>query len=243
MNYMNDVVLLLTACINPNGMSYTVIQNTELRKKQYMESLFFYLTHTQYKIVFVENSNTDISNLYKKEINEGRLECLTFDGNNYDRSLGKGYGEALILAHAYSHSMFISQCRYIAKITGRVIVKNVVELINSCSFDKKGVYCELWLWEKNTNSVFFIAHKDFYPLFISQKKLINDSSKCYFEKILFQCISEWRKDIRHKYSPFYLPIRLKGVSGSSGMVYPSGSKTKAFIKFLLYYVLQRFLFS
>ena len=57
MNYMDDVVLLLTACINPNGMLYTTIQDTELRKKHYIESLFFYLTKTQYKIVFVENSN------------------------------------------------------------------------------------------------------------------------------------------------------------------------------------------
>ena len=101
---MDDVVLLLTACINPNGMLYTTIQDTELRKKHYIESLFFYLTKTQYKIVFVENSNTDISSLYQKEISEGRLECITFDGNNYDRSLGKGYGEALILDYACMHS-------------------------------------------------------------------------------------------------------------------------------------------
>lgn len=44
MNYMDDVILLLTACINPNGMLYTAIQDTELRKKQYIESLTFYLT-------------------------------------------------------------------------------------------------------------------------------------------------------------------------------------------------------
>ncbi|RGZ18921.1 hypothetical protein DXA01_25180 [Bacteroides caccae] len=48
MNYMDDVVLLLTACINPNGMLYTTIQDTELRKKHYIESLFF---------LFNKNSN------------------------------------------------------------------------------------------------------------------------------------------------------------------------------------------
>ena len=50
---MDDIVLLLTACINPNGMSYTVVQDIELRKKQYRESLSFYLTHTKYKIVLL----------------------------------------------------------------------------------------------------------------------------------------------------------------------------------------------
>lgn len=239
---MDDIVLLLTACINPNGMSYTVVQDIELRKKQYRESLSFYLTHTKYKIVFIENSNIDISCLYQKEISEGRLECITFDGNNYDRYLGKGFGEALILNYAYIHSKLIAQSHYIVKITGRVIVENVIELIDSCSLDKKSVYCELGLREKTTVSVFFIAHKDFYPLFLSKRNLINDFSKCYFEKVLFQSILEWRKDIHHKYSPFYLPVHLRGICGTSGAVYPTGNRVKAFVKYILYLFFKRFLF-
>ena len=31
-NYMDDIVLLLTACINPNGMSYTVVQDIDYVK-------------------------------------------------------------------------------------------------------------------------------------------------------------------------------------------------------------------
>lgn len=240
---MDDVVLLLTACINPNGMLYTTIQDKELRKKHYIESLFFYLTKTQYKIVFVENSNTDISSLYQKEISEGRLECITFDGNNYDRSLGKGYGEALILDYACMHSKLISKCYYIVKITGRVIVENVVALIDSCSFEKKSVYCELGLREKTTVSVFFIAHRDFYSLFLSHKNLINDFNNCYFEKVLFQSIVEWRKKGDHKYSPFYLPVRMKGICGTSGAIYPNGNKIKAFSKYLLYHFFKYFIIN
>ncbi len=243
MNYMDDVILLLTACINPNGMLYTAIQDTELRKKQYIESLTFYLTQTQYKIVFVENSNIDISHLYQKEISEGRLECITFNGNNFDRSLGKGFGEALILEYAFHHSKFIAQCHYIVKITGRIIVENVLELMGSCLLNKKRVYCELGLREKTALSVFFVAHKDFISLFLSKKDSINDSANCYFEKVLFQSILEWKKGVGHKYNHFYLPIRMRGVSGSTGMVYPYGNKMKALVKYVLYFFLKPFLFS
>lgn len=243
MNHKNDVVLLLTACINPNGMLYTVLQDIELRKKQYIESLTFYLTQTQYKIVFVENSNIDISHLYQKEISEGRLEYITFNGNNFDRSLGKGFGEALILEYAFLHSKFIAQCHYVVKITGRIIVENVLELIDSCLFNKKSVYCELGLRGKTALSVFFVAHKDFISLFLSKKDFINDSANCYFEKVLFQSISEWRKGAGHKYDHFYLPIRLRGVSGSTGMVYPYGNKMKALVKYVLYFLFKPFLFS
>ena len=242
-NYKEDVVLLLTACINPNGMLYTVLQDIKLRKKQYIESLTFYLTQTQYKIVFVENSNIDISYLYQKEISEGRLECIIFNGNNFDRSLGKGFGEALILEYAFFHSKFITQCHYIVKITGRIIVENVLELIDSCRFNKKSVYCELLLREKKALSVFFIAHKEFYSLFLSKKHFINDSTNCYFEKVLFQSILEWRKRTGHKYNHFYLPIRLKGVSGSTGMVYSHGNRMKALLKYVLYSFYKSIIFS
>lgn len=40
---MDDIVLLLTACINPNGMSYTVVQDIELRKKQYRERVCLFI--------------------------------------------------------------------------------------------------------------------------------------------------------------------------------------------------------
>ena len=94
---MNKTVILLTACINPNGMSYTAIQDIAVRTRQYTEALDFYLQNSHLKIVFVENTLYDISSSYKQYIAENRLECLSFAGNTFSRELGKGYGEAEII--------------------------------------------------------------------------------------------------------------------------------------------------
>ena len=43
MSNSHRIVILLTACVNPNGMSKTVLQDVELRRKQYVNALNFYL--------------------------------------------------------------------------------------------------------------------------------------------------------------------------------------------------------
>jgi len=123
---IHDTILLLSACINPNGMSYTEIQNPKERESHYLNALSYYLKKTKYKIVFVNNSGEDIS--YKVDNRDNRIEFLSFYGNDYDKSYGKGYGEFLILQYAFKNSVFISKCNYVIKITGRLIVKNITEI-------------------------------------------------------------------------------------------------------------------
>ena len=86
------IVILLTGCIDPNGMTYTALNNIEERKTQYVNAIRFYLKQTNYPIVFSENSGTDISYLFQDFIDSGKLECLSFIGNQ-DKQKGKGYGE------------------------------------------------------------------------------------------------------------------------------------------------------
>lgn len=91
-----NIVLLLTACVNPNGMSHTVLTDCSERQSQYEQALRWYLENTNFKIVLCENSQTDFSANFNSYINEDRLEFLCFDGNNFDKELGKGYGEGII---------------------------------------------------------------------------------------------------------------------------------------------------
>ena len=103
-----EYILLLTACINPDGMPFTCLADVGVRKKQYIEALNFYLKNTTRKIVFVENSGTDISSSFKDF--QHRIEFLCFDGNLcFDKRKGKGYGEALILEYAMAKSEVSSQ--------------------------------------------------------------------------------------------------------------------------------------
>lgn len=105
-----STILFLTACVNPNGMAYTKLNNLEERLRQYKEALNWYLDHTDMRILLVENSGCDFSDCYQRQIDEGRLEFLCFEGNDYDRSRGKGYGEAAIMEYGIAHSRLIKTC-------------------------------------------------------------------------------------------------------------------------------------
>lgn len=83
-------ILFLTACVNPKGMAYTKLSNPEIRLQQYKDALDWYLENTTMKILLVENSGYDFSDCYQKQIREGRLEFICYDGNDYDRRRGKG---------------------------------------------------------------------------------------------------------------------------------------------------------
>lgn len=56
-----NMVLLLTGCVVPNSTDVLVVTDIEVRKRQYIETIEWYLKHTDYCIVFGENSGTDLS--------------------------------------------------------------------------------------------------------------------------------------------------------------------------------------
>ena len=65
-------IILLTSCVNPNGMPFTALSDIDVRKQQYLDALWFYINNTSLPIVYVDNSNFDIeqfkifhANVYK----------------------------------------------------------------------------------------------------------------------------------------------------------------------------------
>lgn len=49
-----EYILLLTACINPDGMPFTCLADVGVRKKQYIEALNFYLKNTTRKLYLLK---------------------------------------------------------------------------------------------------------------------------------------------------------------------------------------------
>lgn len=225
----SKLLIFLTACVNPNGMKYTKLQDKDLRARQYVSAINFYLQHTSYRILMVENSNYDLYSLIVTP--KDRFEYLTFDGNNYDRNLGKGYGEAMIIDYASKHSSFFKDADFIVKITGRDIVVNVNALIKEMR-DSSYLYANI-----KSGDGHLICHSRLvgFPksylqhIFLKYKEYINDSEMYYFEDLLFETAKGHIREFLH-------PILTVGVSGSTGeKLSPSFSMYfKAFIKYYLH---------
>ena len=238
------MILLLTGCINPNGMVYTSLCNQEERKTQYINAINFYLSNTKLPIVFVDNSGTDISNHFQNYINSGRMEYITYSGNN-DKQRGKGFGEAHIIEYALENSNIINSMSHhrIAKITGRLIIKNlnIVTCIHRILFSKRTVLCAINSELSFPDSRFIIADADFFKAFLKKKGKINDSTRYYFEHALCDTIKE---DNNFPFSPFlYKPIII-GVSGSTGEIYKEDTLTIPYIiKYAKFALSQRHRFN
>lgn len=213
-------IILLTGCINPNGMAFTSLTDTTIRLRQYITAINYYLHNTKYPIVFSENSGTSINKYFNSYTDNKRLELLSFNGNHC-KERGKGYGEAEIIEYALKHSLIISSYKdncSIIKITGRLIIKNIKELIeNKFNFqDKKSIIATY-----NSNFSFvdtriIIAPFDFFKSFIIHKNDINDQTNSFFENVFSDCI---KNNNKYRYYPFYIEPLIKGQSGTTGEVY------------------------
>ncbi len=221
-----DPVILLTACINPCGMSSTKLQDTKIRLEQYKQALSFYLSETPYKILFAENTSYDFNDDFSFYINNGRLEYLTFSGNNYDPFLGKGYGEAQIIEYAMNNSLFLKNTSVIIKITGRIIVENIMNLCSTINIsDKKNVMiaCNIRPSKKIGTSTFFICKKEFLTCyFLPHIYEIDETKQIWFEHILYKSIIQCKKE-KKKCLIFPKPIKIQGIAGTTSLPYP---KTK-----------------
>ena len=212
-------VILLTGCINPNGMAYTSLNNIEERQEQYVNAIRHYLKITNYPVVFAENSGTDISNYFQEAIKSGQLECLTFQGNQ-NKEKGKGYGECEIIKYVLdnSHIILSSKQVRIVKITGRLIIKNICPIIrfHGMFSSKRTTLCMINSDFSFPDSRIIMAHIDFYRAFLLYQEKINDSQGYFFEHALCDIIKD---NHQYPFSPFFIQPQIIGMSGSTGKQY------------------------
>lgn len=222
-------VILLTACVNPGRMPYTVLTDKSVRLQQYRAALDFYLSQTSLPVVFCENTLCDFSADYQQYIDSGQLEYITFDGNSFDHSKGKGYGEALIMEEAFSRSEQLQHCDIVIKITGRLIVKNISQLVNDNS---RMLFPTIQTFPSANGMIdsrLIIMPKSFCTdEFLPAKSKINDSAEYYFEHLLFDTLKNRQ---RFAHIPFLHVPLIEGVSGSSGKKYVSDDNNNNNLRF------------
>ena len=218
-NILKNSVLLLTGCINPNGMKYTALLDPKERERQYFESVKYYLEKTSLRVVFCENTNyTNFYDNFKQHQENGRFEYLTFNGNDYDKKFGKGYGEAIIITYALKNSTFIKSCNYIVKITGRTPLVGICKYFYLYKLRNNTVLVDIPYKNNNKSCdsrAVFAPKSFYYNYFIKDISKINDTLGYYFEHHLYNAIEKALKDKQIKLKLIFFPFIFKGVSGTT----------------------------
>jgi hypothetical protein len=96
-------------------------------------------------IVLVENSGYPLDSLRALVARHpaGKdVEFLSFDGQDFPRSRGKGYGETLALRHVLEHSVQLRRTQRFLKVNGRYYVSNVARVLAAMG-EADDVFCNL----------------------------------------------------------------------------------------------------
>jgi hypothetical protein len=143
--------LLLTATITPPaGVPGLRRTDPHQRLDDYCRALDFYCRLPQtsiHRIVFIENSETDLSPLREVARQAGALDrviFISFNGLDHPAKYGRGYGEFKLLDYAVNHSSALAGLddnERLWKITGRYRVLNLLKLIRKApaAYD---LYCD-----------------------------------------------------------------------------------------------------
>jgi hypothetical protein len=131
-------ILLMTATITPNNAKNLARTDPAARLKDYADALSFYLTlmgQPLHGIVFVENSDSDVSTLRQLAASRGeagRVEFICNYGAYLYSDKGRAHGELKLLDYAMTTSTTIHDAgpdHVIWKVTGRYMVKNLAAII------------------------------------------------------------------------------------------------------------------
>ncbi|MFD2932525.1 hypothetical protein [Spirosoma flavum] len=216
------VVIILTGTVNPDNMAFTKLQDANVRKSQYIDSIRFWIEVAKVPIVFVENTNTDLSPYFENELYSNSIEILSFNGNDYDKSLGKGYGELNCLEYAYLNSKFIKDSEFIFKVTGRNKLINFSTFLNDYFVQSNVNILVDFKWNLSfCDSRFFGFTTSFLPEYLlPYKNIVDDSKGVFFEHILCKAaLTAIAHD--YVYKPLITLPRIEGYSGSTGVKYNS----------------------
>lgn len=216
----SDIVLLLTGTINTNNKFFTAVNDQQQRRNEYVASIKYYLSAFDHPIVFVENSGVDISADLAAEIGAGKLEVLSFNGNDYAPELGKGLGEMRCIQHGIEHSAAIKPESFVMKITGRYKIKNLHRYIRFYQeHEDTDILADLTGNMTLSASAFFGFRPFFGTRYLFKNSgMLNDSDLWFFEHVLARSVLQAIGDRVNFRILKYYP-KLSAISGTTGKRY------------------------
>ena len=212
---MEEVSIILTAAIDIKGMSFTKRSDIDEREQDYINSLRQWMK-TGLPIIFCENSGHDLSKIYEMTSNYEKIEILQFDGQNFDKKLGKGFGEQKIIRYVAENSIFFRKSKRIMKVTGRYYLKNIKQFEESLSMIN-GVSVILLRNLTFADGRLIISTPEFLTDYLfSFTSKVNDTQGYYFEHALAQAVHKYMSESGEWTMLPYYPI-LEGYSGSANV--------------------------
>lgn len=187
-------VLLLSASISPQKDIYTKGRNNvEERENDYFQAVSFYLSKG-YKVVFVENTNTQSKKILDLKSKYDTLEYHQFISQR--SHLGKSQGEVEIINYALVNSEFLKEVNYLIKITGRYIIKNIDDILMPTLEIEKEVYINPTRNLRWADSRLMMMRKSYYYNYflVAVDKYLDESKKVFMENVFMKSLLQYLLD-------------------------------------------------
>jgi len=232
------ITLLLTATIDPKGVVFLKRNDPLVREQDYINALKKWIEAVNYPILFCENSGYKIDKIKNitKSYSNNETEILQFDGQDFPKELGKGYGELLIIEYAIQNSILIEHSDYVIKITGRYFIKNIEKIIIAL-LRNRNFYVMVDLKRDLTwaDSRVFAFKPSFIRNYLSKfQDLINDSEGFYLEHALARAVLRAISD-GYKWMPLPLKPFIIGHAGTLDAPY-SASMVHWLLSEVIHYI-------
>lgn len=221
---MLKLAILLTATVDVGGVAHTEISDPSVRLAEYRDAMRCWMdAELVSHIIFCENSGYDLSALRTDIERCGKnksIEILQFDGQNFDRMLGKGFGELSTLSFVSQHSDNFTSFDLLLKVNGRYFIQNIDAIVRALqALDNSTIIGDFRMNLSWMDSRVFA----FRPAFLTDylmpfQSIVNDSAGVYFEHVLARAVHQAMADGKHWQMLPACPV-LKGKSGSTGGAY------------------------
>jgi hypothetical protein len=211
----DQVSIVLTSTVDVRGISNMERADPALRLGDYRRALARWLDDPWVRnVILVENSGyplDELKEMARRHPSGKQVEFLSFDGQDFPRHLGKGYGESLALRHVLRESTQLQATGRFLKVNGRYYVSNVSQVL-SCMEPSTGVFCNLTKSLTYSDSRVFGGDIEFLDHVVREGLHTDDSRGFWFEHTLAKAALRAIADGK----PWQFIRRLPVVEGYSG---------------------------
>lgn len=240
-----DFSLILTCTINPGSMPNLVRSNINHRLEDYKKSFNFWIKNDFIKkLILIENSNYDLAYFknISKTITNKEIEIISSNSNNnFNKELGKGYGQYLCLKEVFEKSVIAKKTDYFIDVTGRHCVKNFDDIIKHIFTCNADIYVNITNNLKFADCNIYAGSKKFFlDYLIPETKKTNDKMNKIFENCVANAVLKAISEgLILSDTPIYADI--DGYIGTNGKKYKQNffKRTKLFF----YRKLKNYFFS